>query len=329
MSEPDAIHEEPIDGIFTDLGDAHIEPPTWVIENMLPTGITFIAGPAKTFKSMIALAMSATAADLPHEVLPVNMRKGLLTGTVMMLSAEASAGTLRHTAEVGMGITVPNDKRIVVADDPWRWRLDDEGALDTLIGWLNHRMPRVFVLDPLRDFHGLDEKDDGGMNRLLRPIQRWAVENRAAFVVVHHTKKKNVRQDGDYDALDMRGSSALFAIADAVIMVTPRGGNKLHMVTTFKRGDGWSRDFSLGVWGKKCEGGIETLTPAAAAVWAALQAGARNYGEMAKQLTVSKATIVESVAALERVGAVSRKGRSLVVNDGGDAIVKAATKEEA
>jgi predicted transcriptional regulator len=64
-------------------------------------------------------------------------------------------------------------------------------------------------------------------------------------------------------------------------------------------------------------------------VWAALQAGARNYGEMAKQLTVSKATIVESVAALERVGAVSRKGRSLVVNDGGDAIVKAATKEEA
>lgn len=325
--ETEQENHEPVEGIFTDLGDAVHEPPEWVVHNLLPTGITFIAGPAKTYKSMIALSAVCSAVELPHEAMPANLRRTSLTGTAMLLSAEASAGTLRHTAEAGLGVKIPNDKRIIVADDPWRWRLDDEGALETLLGWLKARKPRVFVLDPLRDFHNLDEKDDGGMNRLLRPIQRWAVDNHAAFIVVHHTKKKNTRDDGDYTALDMRGSSALFAIADGVLMVTPRGGTKLHVLATFKRAEGWSRDFQLGVWGKKCEGGVESVTASTVAVWRALQAGARNYGDMAKQLTVSKATVVEAVAALERIGAIRKQGRSIIVNDGGDAIVKSASSE--
>lgn len=314
----------PLEGVFTCLGSASMAPPLWVIKNLLPVGITFMAGPAKSYKSLQALAMSLLVAKVPNEALPVNMREVERTGIAMLFSAEADAGTIRHTAEVGIGVAVPADSRVLVADDPWEWRLDDEDGPQRLLDWANERGVRLLVIDPLRDYHALEEKDDGGMNRLLRPIQRWATVHNAAALIIHHTKKKG-RDEGDYNALDMRGTSALFAIADGVLMITPRGGGTLHMTATFKRGEGWERDIRLGVWGKKAEGGVVTLSNNAVRVWEALSNGARDYHQIALQLTVSKATVVLAVKELEAMGALRKEGRTLRLAAHGSAIVKQAT----
>lgn len=320
------VHIEPIDGTFSDLGDAEVIPPVWVIKDLLPAGITFIAGPPKQArKSSLEMAMAVLVAGVECEALPSNMRQVVHGGTVMGLSAEATAGELRHMIEKGMGVKVPADRRILIADNPWEFRLDDGDALNRMLGWLNDRKPRMFFIDPLRDFHALDERDDGGMNRLLRPIQRWAKENDSAFVVVHHTKKKG-KDEGDYDALDMRGTTALFGIADAVLMITPRGNEVLHIGSTFKRGQSWERDIRLGMWGRKAEGGVESIEPVAGEVFKALAAGAQDMAAVAKQLTRSKSTVIEAVQSLTRIGAVVKNGRTYKPVKGGDVLVAQALK---
>lgn len=249
--QEDAPHAQiPIDGFFTDLAEADLSEPRWVVKNVLPCGIVFLAGPPKTMKSTIEMALSCAVAGLHTDVLPPDMVElGMEAGTVMGLSAEASAGELRHMVEIGMGVKIPDDRRIIIADDPWSFRLDDPEALAQLLSWLDIRKPRLFWLDPLLDFHSIDEKDSGSMNRLLRPIQRWAKENDSCFLVVHHTRKKSQEDKGDYTTGDMRGTTALFGIADGVIVITPRPQGKLYLKGTYKRGPEWEKTITLKMWG--------------------------------------------------------------------------------
>ena len=77
-------------------------------------------------------------------------------------------------AEAGMLAPVTNDFSLLISDDPFNFRLDDEDGLKRMMGWLEALKPRLVFLDPLRDFHSVEEKDSGPMNRLLRPLQQWA-----------------------------------------------------------------------------------------------------------------------------------------------------------
>lgn len=250
----------PVEGIFTDLAEADISPPKWVIQDILPTGIMFLAGPPKTLKSTLEMAFSLTVAGIAHDVLPPEFTTATLTGPVMGLSAEATAGELRHMVEDGMKVKLPNDGRIIIADDPWSFRLDDPEGLEQILYWLDERKPRLFWLDPLRDLHHLDERDSGEMNRVLRPIQKWAKRHDSCFLVVHHMRKKANDDRTDYTATDMRGTTALFGLADGVIVITPRPGGKLHMTGTYKRGQGWEKTIALKMWGK---GGPEEVNEVA------------------------------------------------------------------
>lgn len=248
----------PIEGTFSDLAEAEISEPVWVIKDILPAGIVFLAGPPKTMKSTLEMAFSVVVAGLQTNCLPAEMLQlGSEPGLVMGLSAEATAGELRHMVEVGMRLKVPDDRRILIADDPWSFRLDDPDGLEQILAWLENRKPKLFWLDPLRDFHSLDEKDSGAINRLLRPIQRWAKANGSCFMVVHHTRKKAQDDKSDYDAGDMRGTTALFGIADGVIMITPRQGGKLYLRGTYKRGPEWERTVQLRLWGMEPEVDLE------------------------------------------------------------------------
>jgi hypothetical protein len=95
----------------------------------------------------------------------------------------------------------------------------------------------------------LDENDAGDINRLLRPIRQWAIGNNAACVIVHHTKKPGDNHQ-HYKASDMRGTSALFGIADGVLMFTPIEGksNAVTIEATFKRARGWKRKVQLSIY---------------------------------------------------------------------------------
>lgn len=299
-----------VHGIFTPLAAATIQPPRWVIDGVLPIGITFIGGPPKSEKSTATAAISAMVAGWKCAALPPFMRNVKLKGKTLWLSGEAQAGELKDMMVNGLNVEIPSpdDDSILVADDPWEFRLDDPDALNRLLKWLNDVDPRVAILDPLRNFHELDEKDAGDMNRLLRPIRKWAVENDAAFIVVHHSSKPGENHSGTMTANDLRGSSAIFGIADGVLMFTPKGKSResIHIDAVFKRGAAWQQTVTFGSYGKRAG---EVLTQEDEDVLSCLKAGAPTVESIAKQVHLAKATVIEVLKRLERNELARKEGK--------------------
>lgn len=192
-----------------------------------------------------------------------------------------------------------------------------------LIAKLEQVKPRLFWLDPLVDFHSLDEVDAGEMNRLLRPLQRWAKRNRACFLVVHHTRKRS-GQDAERNltADDARGTSAMFGLADGLIALTPKGKNRVHFNVTLKRGQPFEKTVTLKVWGEgeatvQIDGNAKMVYEAML-----LHAGAAQ-GELAEILRLSQSTVSRAVSQLKSMGAVDKDG--FAVESQREA-VRAATK---
>jgi hypothetical protein len=306
MSEADA---EAMHGVWSDLGAATKRPPQWVVEGILPAGITFLAGPPKSMKSTVEMALALTVAGVQHTALPEDLRRCPDTGHVLIWSAEATAGELKQMVEDGFGCQVPDNGTIMVADEPFQWRLDDPGAVSKMLEWLEYFQPRLFCIDPLRDFHDFDERDSGPMNRLLRPIQRWAKEHGSALLVVHHARKlASGEEDRNLTAGDLRGTSALFGLADGVIVLTPKGRAGIHFNVVVKRGQPWERTIKLGAWGGGDEAeqrATERIDAVVADVYKAL-AAAPDHPDLS---AFTKGRIINATAALKRLGAIDSDGR--------------------
>lgn len=303
---PEEQYEEPIHGVFTDLFEAQLVPPTWVIEDLLPVGLVFVGAPPKSGKSTLTMAMSALVAGFECKALPKFLSHAPATGRVQIYSYEATAGELRHMMEFGLRVTGRNDESIIVADDPWMFRLDDDDGLAKMLGWLDDKKPKLCILDPLRDFHQLEEKDSGGMNRMLRPLRQWAVKNDACVLIVHHTRKVDDEKQV-YTAADMRGTSALFGIADGVLMLTPQPSGTVKMQATFKRAKGWDRTLRISAYDFT---GLasEVLTQEDNLVWNAVRSGFEDEEEIIAQVHVGRDRLRNTLAKLDRNGHIQKVG---------------------
>jgi hypothetical protein len=90
------------------------------------------------------------------------------------------------------------------------------------------------------------------MIRLLTPLRHWAKENGAACVVVHHSRKnakdgKNARTTAD----DVRGSGAIFGMADGLLLLTRKASGDLIIEGIYKRGERWERTVDMAAWGEE------------------------------------------------------------------------------
>lgn len=318
------MSHEAIESVWTDVGEAQLEEPRWVVNNLIPVGITFIAGPPKSYKSTVELAALLTACGVENSVLPPDLSVCEDPGIVMGLSMEASAGVLRHTAKEGFGLDIPDDRRFMVMSDPWRFRLDQRQDVEDLLYWVNVIKPKILFIDPLRNCHSLDENDSGGMVMMLQPIQQYAVKNGMSVIIVHHSKKIGEDKDGakrTAGASDMRGTSALFGMADAVLSLTGRGKAQVHIDAIFKRGEGWTRTIKLGVWG---ESSLEAIDATTKAVFEyANQPVVTPTPVICRELGITKARLLECLLQLKRLGALTGEG---TVTSNGPTLVASAVR---
>lgn len=323
--DPEDIAPEPIEGVFTWLSRADRTPPRFVIPNLVPVGLTFIGAPPKSLKSTFTMAIATLIAGVKSKVLPPDMRVEDPGGTVMGFSAEATAGELLDICESGMGINVPDDGSIIIADDPWLFQLDDGVGLRKLLFWMNARKPRLVFIDPFAEFHSLDEKDSRQMIQMLRPIRKWAVDNGAAVVIVHHTRKKQGEdQSSKYTANDLRGSSALFGKGDGILIFTPHEGSPglLTIDAKFKRARSWTRDLQFAAYGETgADGVMEVMDDVTRKVLKRLRLGDENQRVIAKRVGCAKSRVVRSIEALVRLGKVKMRGRRVVVVKGKHKVV--------
>lgn len=308
--EEEEISEEEEDQsnqLFIDLGDAHKKPMQWVIKNLLPVGLTIMGAPPKSYKSTVVMAMVASVTDLDPRVFPQDLCEVHHNGRAMVFSYEADEGDLRTMMEEGIHVKVPPDGRILVATNPWHWRLDDPESMDELIAVLIKEQPLIVVMDTFRDMHDLEEKDSGSMIKLLRPIREWAVKSLASVIMVHHTVKPS-EETTTYEAKHLRGSGAIFGKADGVLMLTPQIDGKVVLKAVFKKAKGWERTLMLGLHDASATG--EPLTAREVQVLNGL-GNKLNYEVMSNQLKVSKGVIAECVRKLIRNGYLTKSSNTL------------------
>lgn len=316
-----SAREDPVETVWEDVGEAMIIPQKWMVPGLIPVGCTFLTGAPKSYKSTVLMAAALSAMGVQHSILPPNLCGDFEEdGLVMGLSYEAQAGVLRHTAKVGAGVEIPTGQLLVVAD-PFRFRLDSRDDNAELVEWWDRLKPRMAFVDPLRNAHSLDENDSGGMVGMIQPLQQYAVKNDMALVVLHHTKKLDDEKGNTRNARasDMRGSSALFGLADAVITHTKKGPGLVHLDAVFKRAEPWEVQIQLGIWGATPVESIDSFTKQ---VFTALAAG-QTPEAIAKETHMSKMKIQLAIQQLKRMGALNAEGAPV---DGASSLVETATR---
>lgn len=298
---------EPIEGTFTDVGRATRKPPRWVVEPILPEGLVIMAGPPKeSYKSTIIMALACLITDHKHKALPADWERRV-DGPVMVLSHEADPGELRFTIEEGLGVKLRKDESILVADRPEEFRLDEEGGTEELMKWLRSREPILCIIDPLANFHSLEEKDAGQMVRMLAPLRRWAKEEQACVVLVHHTRKLD--EDRQLRASDVRGSSAMFGLADGLILLSPMQTDyQIVFDVKPKRGRHFTQTVNLGIWDNKGQQGKVPLVGLDKILVTAVSLGFVTPEEAAKHASVSVDIAMKRLANLARQGHIIMKG---------------------
>lgn len=249
--EDTAVDDTALFDHFKDVGASAPEDAVWIVDKVIPRGLTIIASPPKAWKSTILNMLATLVAGYKHKGLPDDLSDVVKPGLVLGLSGEATAGEINYMAKDGFKCTIEPNGTFLVSDAVWEWRLDVPAQKAKLLRVLNEHKPRLLFIDPLRNFHTQREDDSGVMIEMLAPLRKWAVDNNAAVVVVHHTRKQNkddkkqVKQKLTPD--DLRGSSALFGMCDGLMIVT-RNENIVTLDTVYKRGASWCRDVALSVW---------------------------------------------------------------------------------
>jgi hypothetical protein len=185
---------------------AKSEPVQWVVEDILPTGLTIFAGPPKSSKSFLCLDMCVSVATngKVFGTVPVS------PGDALYLALEDPESRLKGRMEdllAARGVTedVSLDRfeyRTIAMSgpfDPAKWPLQGAEFFDVLEEWIDlHPEPRLVIIDTLSRVNGADvkEKDEMRSNEdLARRLHEIATRRKIAIVCVTHFKKELNKAD--------------------------------------------------------------------------------------------------------------------------------------
>lgn len=198
-------------------------PVKWLVRDLwLAEGVGIIGGEPKTFKSFC----SAQLATCVAAGAPMFGRHEVERGRVLMYNAEDRAAMTRDRVgkmcrALGVDIATLD---LALVDVP-ALRLDDPAQMVRLARTIADYKPRLLILDPLRDLHGLDENDARLMSALLVPLRVIQREHHCAVALVHHMAKLTETQRRPGQRL--RGSSAMHGWIDSGLYLTLKEGGSV------------------------------------------------------------------------------------------------------
>lgn len=191
--------------------------PSWLVEGLLPwTGLAILAGDPKSFKTFLAaqVALSVASEDIDFLGWPT------AHGRVLFVEEEGSRNSHQErlgTISQGLG-SGPSDLSVLLRRGV---RIDTN--LAQLSSTCERDRIRFLVLDPLSYLHGRDENRADAMAPLMRDLSVMAHKLEMLVLVVHHVTKPQADRHFSRAAQRLRGSTAVAAAADAILVVDRRG----------------------------------------------------------------------------------------------------------
>src|SRR5260370_4743975 len=225
--EPSSFEYTPAPFTLQELLDRELPPIQWAIPDILPEGLTLLAGKPKLGKSWLALAMAlaVAAGGVALGTLPVTQ------GEVLYLALEDNERRLQSRTQqlLASMTTVPNSMAFEL-----RWPRLDQGGLMHLEEYLKaHPHVRLVVIDtwarvsPKAQHRQRSQYEDE--YEALTPLKYLADTYRVSILAIHHLRKMR----GD-DVLDeITGSIGLTGAVDgALILKRERGQHEASLFVT-------------------------------------------------------------------------------------------------
>lgn len=200
--------------------------PTWVIPELLPAGLTILAGRPKVGKSWLGLQTALSVVTGGRA-----LGRSVQRGPILYLALEDPPRRLRSRMRA-QGWPIEADADFLTLGD-FAQRVGDlrrDGG-DRLALKIQQRGYRLVVMDTLsRAIHG-DQNDAEAMTAALTPLQETAHEHEVAILMIDH-HRKSFGKDPDAIA-DILGSTAKGAMLDTswgLYRERGKAGAKLQVV---------------------------------------------------------------------------------------------------
>lgn len=199
----------PPDGKLWTVGDLlshHFPEPVWAVPNLIPAGLSILAGRPKIGKSWLALQI-AIAAGSGGIVLGEKVQRR----NVFYLALEDSERRLKDRLKQQ---GCPHDASIMVKTE---WAPLIETGLDHLIKLIEKHAFSLVIVDTLARWAAVRRADDESLvAQRLSELQRYAVQSNIAVLLVDHHRKPGASSVTDVID-DVMGATAKTSIADAAL----------------------------------------------------------------------------------------------------------------
>lgn len=188
---------------------------TWVVKDLLPEGLCFLAGRPKRGKSWLALQIAI-------DVVTGGSSLGTTShGKVLYLALEDSPRRIKTRLQ---------QMRAEKSDDLFflnTFPQLDQGGYNRLMDLMEQYRPILVVVDTLARVQGRKRDGDSNadMTDLLSPLQALALEAHCAILMIDHHRKPG--QDPADMIDDIAGSTAKTAVADAILGLYRKSGDAL------------------------------------------------------------------------------------------------------
>ena len=203
-----------------ELYDADFPEPQWAVADLVPVGLSFLAGRPKIGKSWFAL-QAACAVGTGGSMLDREVERG----RVLFLALEDNPRRLKER-QAKQGIPRGADITFKTA-----WPFLGQGGLTELLAEIEKGRYTLVVIDTLRRALGrADEGDPAEMTLVLGELQRMAQLHDLAILLIDHHRKPSGFQADPVD--DILGTTAKAAVADAALGLYRNGQGKRE--TTLK-----------------------------------------------------------------------------------------------
>lgn len=214
------------------LGKTYDEPPAIIGGGIIPRGsLIILGGPPKRGKSLLALQqVLARTLGWPWLGFPTT------PGRSLVIQAEIPERELQlrlRAMQAALAAPIPAGAVHFVTDR--RLRLDRPDGLRTVRHLIEGLEPDLVQIDPLARFLSGDENSTREMGRLVAGLDELIQAHGVAVEVVHHTAKPSAdaaREGGQR----LRGSSALFAAADSVLLLDRDGADRFRLAFELRHG---------------------------------------------------------------------------------------------
>jgi hypothetical protein len=280
-------------------------PIIWMVEGMIPEGLTLFCGKPKLGKSWAALDLAFAVSDGSQF-----MGNVCDEGAVLYLALEDNERRLQdRLRKIRPSENWPLNLKLATSSP----RLN-EGGIEAKEAWIaGADNPRLIIVDTLatvKPIKGGKDSDYQADYLALRDLHRIASERRLAVVVVHHVRKADA--DDPFDTVS--GSTGLTGAADATLILTRR--NEGDGVILYGRGRDLPEfehavEFDLERCRWKMLGDPDTvfLSDTRRQILEALQAGKKTLGGIAIHTGLTDVNVRQTLSRMVKKGQVNRGER--------------------